>query len=96
MGQTATPNLNLLDAKSLEKAFSDLRRAIDNFDLDDGWEVLASPKKHRLGITPGFVQVQVSDDKRGADYTTIHPDSINSTEISFTSAKAYMRVLADL
>ena len=95
MSQVNLPNLKVIDAKMLGKLLSDLKRGIEKWDLDDGWEVTLSPKLHRLKVTPRFVQIQVSDDIKGDAYSTVHADSVTNTEIAFTTAKAYMRVLAE-
>lgn len=95
MAQVNIPNLKNLDPKALGKLLSDLKRGIEGYDLDDGWELVGSPKLHRLKVTPKFVQIQVSDDPKGDAYSTIHADSVTNTEIAFTTAKAYMRILAE-
>jgi len=95
MGTTNIGHVKDLDLKTIQKVFGEMQRAINRFDLDDGWEAAASPKRHRLNVVPSFVQVQVSDDIKGNNYATIHADSVTRTEISFTTAKAYMRILAD-
>lgn len=95
MGQLPLGNVGRLDRKTISKLIGDSKRAIEGYDLDNGWKASSSPVKHRLGITPKSVIIQVSSDKRGDGYTTIQPDSVTSTEISYTTALPYVRVLAN-
>lgn len=95
MGNVSIPNVKDLNPKTIQKIFNDLQQAINGFDLDTGWVAKQTPYTHRLGVVPSFVQIQISDDAKGSDYLTIHPDKVNRETISFTSTKAYMRLLAD-
>ena len=96
MGQLNLGNISRLDRKTLSKMNAASKRAIEGFDFDPGWgDATADPVKHRLGITPKTVIIQVSSDKRGDGYTNIAPDSVTSTTISYTTALPYARVLAN-
>ncbi len=96
MAQLPLGNTGRLDRKTLSKLVADSKRAIEGYDYDPGWGAAGSPVKHRLGITPKSVIIQVSSDKKGAGYTTIAPDSVTSTEIAYTTALPYVRVLANV
>lgn len=95
MAKFNIPNIKHIDAKVLGKMFADAKAAIEGWDLDTGWVVVQPTYRHRLKVTPSFIQIQASDDRRGSDYTIITPTSVNSTEIVFVTAKAYMRILAE-
>lgn len=77
------------------KIYAALKQSIENFDLNDGWETAATSKAHKLGVVPKFVQVQVSDNADGSNYDVINATAINSTSITLSTAKAFMRVLAN-
>lgn len=95
MAKVNLPNLKTFDAKSMGKILADIKRGIENWDLDNGWEAASGSKTHRLGIAPKFVQIQVSNDVKGDSYSTIHPDTVTSTVITYTTAFAYVRILAE-
>lgn len=95
MGQLNLGNLGKLGQKTLSKLVDANKRAIEGYDFDQGWVAASSPVKHRLGITPKSVIIQVSSDRKGASWTSIAPDSVTDTEISYTTALPYVRVLAN-
>lgn len=95
MGQLGIPNLQRLEQKGASKLIPSLNNALEEWDYDRGWLPTASPHKHRLGVIPTQVLIEVSADKRGATFTQIQPDSVTRTEIAFTTALAYARVRAN-
>lgn len=95
MAQLNLGNLGKLGQKTLSKLVDATKRATEGYDFDPGWGASASPVKHRLGITPKTVIIQVSNDRKGNGYTTIQPDSVTSTQITYTTALPYVRVLAN-
>lgn len=96
MAKLTTPNVSQLTPQVMGRLMRDIKDAIEKWDLNDGVEAATGSKTHRLGITPGLVIIQVSDDPKMADYEQINPTSVTSTVITYTTAKAYVRVLADL
>ena len=96
MAKFGLPNLGRLDRKGASRLIRATDIALQDSDYDSGWQATASPIKHRLGRTPANVSIQVSSDKRGSTYDQIEPDSVTSTEITFTTAAAYARVRANL
>ncbi len=73
MGKLALTNIGRLDRKTLSKLVADSKRAIEGFDFDPGWGASTATVKHRLGITPKTVIIQVSADRKGDGYTQIMP-----------------------
>lgn len=88
------PNIDKFDRGTIGRLMKAVRDSVEKWDLDDGWETATGSKKHRLGVVPGWVIIQASDDP-SAGYVQIHPDSVTLTEITYTTALAQVRVLAE-
>lgn len=95
MAKFTVPTFTTMDTKTIGRLLSGIRDSVEKWDLDDGWETATGTKTHRLGIAPGWVVIQASDDPKGDPYEQIHPTSVSSTAITYTTAKAYVRVLAE-
>ncbi len=89
------PNVAKLDEKVMGRLMRSIKDAIEKWDLDDGWEAATGSKAHRLGIIPSFVVIKASDDPKGASYEQINPTAVTSTTITYSTAKAYVQVLAE-
>lgn len=96
MAKLTIPNMSELNPKVMGRLLRDIKDAIEKWDLNDGIEQATGSKTHRLGITPQLVTIHVSDDPKMASYEQINPDTVTPTVITYTTAKAYVRVLADL
>ncbi len=95
MAKVSIPNLKHIDAKVLGKLLSDLKRGIETYDLNQGWEAATGSKTHRLTVAPQFVQIQVSNDAKGSSWRTIHPDTVTDTVITYTTLAPYVRIIAN-
>lgn len=91
------PHRGKFDASDWPRFMSQLKDAVEKWEFDSGWKATPADKtvKHGMQNVPGFVQVQESDDKRGANFSVINASSVTSKNVVFSTAtKAYIRVIA--
>jgi hypothetical protein len=93
------PHQGAFNPDDWPKFLSAVKDSLEKWEFDSGWIAnpsvgVATSVRHRMGRTPGFAQLQVSDDSRGSAWQTMEFTSVDDTEVDFLSNSPYIRIIA--
>jgi hypothetical protein len=86
------------EAKDYERLKALLMKSINGYDYDSGWITKPTSGSVEINLTalPRYVVVYESNDSTGNGYNSSTISSVTASTVTFSAAKSYVRILANL